>query len=105
MAVKNTTIVFKTTTQFLVIVNLTIADDGKPTIATQHGLSADLREIVHGGTAMAQAEAAILRQKDARGIGFARGHVVARSDQFLPVNGVSRVVIGEDAVDAAHVRR
>ena len=32
-------------------------------------------------------------------------HVVAGAQELLPINWVGRVVIGVDAVDAAHLRR
>jgi hypothetical protein len=38
-------------------------------------------------------------------VGSARRHVIARVQQLFPVNRVGGVMVGLNAVDAAHIRR
>src|SRR5262249_26452243 len=85
--------------------DLSIERHAQSAVGRGHGLCGVLAQIDDSEAPMGQPCASIRRNPQSRTIGPARSHGLPNLKELIAVNARRRVVIREDASDAAHYRR
>ena len=84
------------------VVDLAVEGDDVLAVGAEHRLRGCGGEIDDGEATVPEADAAVLGDPLTHAVGTARGHMIARAGELRPIDGVGRVVVGVDAVDATH---
>ena len=102
LAAKHPAFGFEAFAEGAIIVDLTVKRHDELTVSARHRLRASLRKIDDRETPMPKPDASVVRNPFALPIRSPRCHVIARAHEFVSIDGICCIMVGEDAVDAAH---